>query len=207
VIRIFTGYDKREAQGWQVFCRSLIDQTKEPVSIIPIGGHQRDGTNAFTYSRFLVPAMCDFSGWALWVDGSDMMMRADIGELWALRDEKYAVQVVKHDYRTKHARKYIGTPMESDNADYPRKNWSSVILWNCARNRVLSPDFVSNATGAFLHRFTWLDNDKIGELPPEWNVLVGEQEEAAKLAHFTLGIPGFKAYQDSWYSGEWRAWL
>jgi hypothetical protein len=211
VIRIFTGYDKREALGWQVFCRSLIEQSSQQVSITPIGGQQWDGTNAFTYSRFLVPRMCKYDGWALFVDGADMLCRADIAELWALRDPRYAVQVVKHDYKTKHPRKYLSTPMEANNEDYPRKNWSSVVLFNCGhpRNHFLTGDILTDkpCPPSMLHRFSWLSDDMIGELPPEWNVLIGEQETDAKIAHFTLGIPSFYDYRNSRYADEWRGWL
>lgn len=106
--------------------------------------------------------------------------------------------VVKHAYETQHERKYLGTPMESDNLDYPRKNWSSLILWNCGHraNRILTRDFVAEAGGKFLHRFEWLKDDLIGELPLEWNWLVGEYEDNAdvKIAHHTLGIPAFREY-------------
>src|SRR5690606_36000298 len=94
-------------------------------------GGQRDGTNAFIYSRFLIPYLQNYKGWALFVDGADMIVKGDLAELWALRDKAKAVQVVKHDYRTKHPRKYVGTQMEADNRDYPCKNWSSVMVINC----------------------------------------------------------------------------
>jgi hypothetical protein len=115
------------------------------------------------------------------------------------------VQVVKHDYKTKMPVKYLG----SKNEDYPRKNWSSVILWNCSTfpNRKLTPEFVMNATGADLHRFTWLDDERIGELPPEWNWLDVEYEynPNAKLVHYTLGTPCFHEFatQGS-FANEWH---
>lgn len=208
MIRIFAGYDKREEQGMCAFARSVNAHATEEVAIAPIHGEQRDGSNTFTYSRFMVPSLLGFKGWAIFMDASDMILRADVAELWKLRDESKAVQVVKHDYRTKHHRKYIGTRMECNNEDYPRKNWSSVILWNCAhpQNCLLLPRMVEVATGAFLHRFGWLTDDQIGELPPEWNHLVREYDPApdAKLAHFTLGIPGFKEYAQDEFSDEWR---
>lgn len=204
-MKIFAGYDKREAQGFQVFTRSLIENTQEDISIHPIGGHQGDGTNAFTYSRFNVPVLCNYEGWAIFMDGSDMMMRDDIGKLWDFQDDKYAVMVVKHDYKTKHARKYVGTPMEAKNEDYPRKNWSSLILWNCAhpRNRIVGH------VAPWLHRFEWLSDDLIGEIPNEWNHLVSEYDENpdAKVAHYTIGIPGFHEYRNAEFAPEWRGWL
>lgn len=202
MIRLFTGYDRREVIGWQVFCDSLIAHASEPVSITPLQGEQKDGTNAFTYSRFLVPKLCEYQGWAIFADGCDMLMRSDIAELWDLRDDRYAVQVVKHDYKTRHPRKYIGTEMESDNEDYPRKNWSSLILWNCARNAHLDPE----GPASYLHRFQWLEDAEIGELPIEWNWLADEygSNDDAKLIHWTAGIPGFPHYSSAPHSDEWR---
>jgi lipopolysaccharide biosynthesis glycosyltransferase len=165
-----------------------------------------DGSNAFIYSRFLVPHLMGFQDWALFCDG-DMIAMDDIIKLWNMRDDGYAAQVVKHDYKTRSKRKYIGTSMETINPDYPRKNWSSVILWNCAhpQNRILTPAYVMGATGSALHRFSHLTDDEIGDLPAEWNWLVGEQTHnpEAKLAHYTLGVPGIKAYQDCDHAGEW----
>jgi hypothetical protein len=205
-VPIFCGFDPREAAGFHVFCQSVIERSSVPVSFIPLHGPllnfdgQRDGTNAFIYSRFLVPALMGYSGWAIFADASDMVCLDDIAKLWALREQHYfntAVCVVKHDYKTKHPRKYIGTPMESDNLDYPGKNRSSLILWNCGHfaNRRLTPELVKESPGSFLHRFQWLEEQQIGELPAEWNALALEQDiSAASLVHFTLGSPGFAHY-------------
>lgn len=207
-IQLFTGYDPRESIGWHVFAQSVIDR-KELVSITALQGQQRDGTNAFTYERFLVPYYCGFSGWAIFADGSDMLLRSDLSELWAMRDPFKAVQVVRHDYKTKHPRKYVGTEMEAHNGDYPRKNWSSLILWNCGHfhNRCLTPDFVAEKAGSFLHRFDWLLDDRIGPLPKEWNWLADEYggNEQAKLLHYTAGIPGFETYKAAPMAEEWHA--
>ena len=136
-----------------------------------------------------------------------MLCRGDLAELVALADPYMAVQVVKHDYSTRSPRKYVGTDMEADNLDYPRKNWSSVVLWNCNshRNRYTA-EFIEKAALVDFHRFAWLDDMHIGSLPAEWNHLVSEQPDnpKAKIAHFTLGIPGFTHYQHSEYSAEWR---
>jgi hypothetical protein len=199
---VFAGFDPREAIGFHVFASSLFRHTERPVSLTPLSGKQRDGTNAFTYARFQVPRLCDYEGWAIFVDGSDMLCRDDIAKLWDLRDPKYAVQVVKHAYQTGADRKYRGTVLEAKNEDYPRKNWSSVILWNCgheAHRRIDERD-----GGSFLHRFSWLPDDLIGGLPPSWNVLVGEQDTEAQIAHFTLGLPSFPQYADCRYADEWR---
>lgn len=207
MIPVYVGYDPREAICYHVFCQSIIEQSSIPVAFIPLHGPllsnfdgQQDGSNAFIYSRYLIPYLCGYKGWALFVDG-DMIVLDDIAKLWALRDDKYAALVVKHDYRTQHARKYCGTPLENDNLDYPRKNWSSVVLWNCGHpsNRILSRDFVAEAGGKFLHRFQWLNDDEIGDLPKEWNHLILEYEndKNAKLLHHTLGTPAFEHYATS----------
>jgi hypothetical protein len=136
-----------------------------------------------------------------------MLLRANIKELFDLRNPGYAVQVVKHDYKTKHARKYVGTEMEAENHDYPRKNWSSVILWNCGhiahfKNR----HRMSTTDGKFLHRFGWLEDEQIGELPVEWNWLCDEYGEnpEAKLLHWTAGGPFLPHYADSPMSAHWH---
>lgn len=207
MIRIFAGYDAREAQGFHVFLESLIRTSSQPLAITPIQGDKRDGSNSFTYARFLVPSLCNFEGMAIFVDGSDMLMREDIAKLAALADPDCAVQVIQHDYQTKHSRKYLGTIMEADNADYPRKNWSSVVIWNCghARNRWMSPQALKVENGTYLHRFSWLKDEEIGAIPKQWNALVGEEcVGMASIAHFTLGIPSIPAYHDVDFAEEWR---
>lgn len=214
MIPIAIGYDSRESVAFHVLEQSIINRTSVPVAIIPLASQmlrnfdgQRDGTNSFIYSRFLVPEMMDYQGWAIYMD-SDMLLRDDLAKLWELRDESKAVMVVKHDYHTKHRRKLIGTPMECDNADYPRKNWSSLILWNCghSQNRLINREYVSEAPGSVLHRFQWLSDDLIGELPKEWNHLVGEYglTPEAKNVHFTYGAPCFSHYRKCDYSTEWH---
>lgn len=206
--KVFTGYDSRESIGWHVFAHSVIETTKGPVNIIPLAQKsQGDGSNAFTYSRFLVPELMNFGGFAIFVDAADMLLKADLTELWNLRDKNFAVQVVKHDYQTKFGVKYQGTELETENRSYPRKNWSSVVIWNCghvahfkAREKLRSKD------GAYLHRFGWLEDNQIGDLPIEWGWLADEYGEnpKAKLLHWTAGIPGFTHYSDSPHADEWK---
>jgi hypothetical protein len=133
-----------------------------------------------------------------------MIVRGDIAELWNLRDVYKDVQVVKHDYKTCMPVKYLG----AKNEDYPRKNWSSVILWNCNSfpNRALTPKFVQQSTGSELHRFSWIDDDRIGALPPEWNWLPDEYgpNTDAKLLHYTLGTPCFQEFADTPQSEDWH---
>ena len=213
MIPLFVGYDPREAAAYHVFSESVIRHASQPVAIHPLHGPmlggfdgQRDGTNAFIFSRYLVPKLLNFEGWAIFADG-DMVVTRDIAELWNYRLEykDKAVAVVRHDYKTRFPRKYVGSKLESPNVDYPRKNWSSVILWNCGHpsNRILTADYVSTAAPKDLHRFTWLNDSEIGALPPEWNYLVNEQApSSAALYHYTLGVPGMRAYSDchaSWY--------
>lgn len=213
-IPVCIGYDVRESIAYHVLEQSIINRSSVPVAIIPLASRmlrnfdgQRDGTNAFIYSRFLVPEMMDYQGWAIFMD-ADMMLRADLAELWSMRDESKAVMVVKHDYHTHHRRKLIGTPMECDNADYPRKNWSSMVLWNCGHpmNRILNREFIAESPGSVLHRFQWLPDDLIGDLPKEWNWLVGEYglSPDAKLVHYTYGAPCFRHYSRSDYASEWH---
>lgn len=202
-MKILFGVDEREAPGVHVFIESVL-KTSPGAELQALPAAQRDGSNAFTYARFLVPFLCGHEGWALAVDGADMLVRADLQELFALRDESKAVMVVKHDYKTRHPRKYVGTPMEADNRDYPRKNWSSVILWNCGHPANREIDVAQS--GDYLHGLRWLDDDLIGELPREWNWLVDEygENESAKLLHWTAGIPGFSRYWDAPMARIWH---
>lgn len=211
MIPIFIGYDPREAIAYHVCANSIIRKATVPVGLNPLAlnlmsGYKEkhnDGSNHFIYSRFLVPHLMNYQGWALFIDG-DMILREDINSLWNLRDESKAVMVVKHDYKTRMPVKYLG----AKNEDYPRKNWSSVILWNCSHelNRQITPEFVQNATGAQLHRFTWIPDDLIGELPKEWNWLPDEfgENANAKLLHYTLGTPCFTDFADSPMATEWH---
>lgn len=211
ILPVFTGYDSREAIGWHAFIQSLIETSTDYVLAPPLSGKQGDGTNLFTYQRFMVPELCQWSGMALWLDGADMLLRADIAGLGDLFEPRYAVQVVKHFYKTKHARKYIGTEMEANNEDYERKNWSSLILFNCGHRahfkaREEIREAVGEGNGKFLHRFGWLKDKDIGELPIEWNWLPQElgDNPQAKLVHYTLGIPGFKHYASDPMSNLWH---
>jgi len=211
MINIFIGYDKRETVGYHVCCNSLIRHSTTPLCLTPLalsnlnGYHEihTDGSNQFIYSRFLVPYLMDFRGWALFIDG-DMIVRSDIADLWAMRDDTKAVMCVQHNYQTKAPVKYLG----SVNQNYPRKNWSSVVLWNCSHpsNRQVTPEFVEAATGAHLHRFNWLNDREIGSLPLAWNWLPDEygENQDAKLLHFTLGLPCFIEYADTPMAAEWH---
>jgi lipopolysaccharide biosynthesis glycosyltransferase len=211
MINIFIGYDHREAIAYHVCANSIIRHSSKPVSLTPLAlqnmqdyqEKHTDGSNQFIYSRFLVPHLMEYKGWAIFMDG-DMLLRDDIEKLWALRDNSKAVMVVKHDYKTKMTEKYLG----AKNEDYPRKNWSSVILWNCehAANKVVTPEFIETATGAQLHRFTWLADELVGELPNVWNWLPDEfgANQDAKLLHYTLGTPSFHDFATTPMGDEWH---
>ena len=209
-VKIYIGFDQRESVAYHTFVQSLIDHASIPLVITPLAvktlkGYEEkheDKSNDFVYSRFLTPFLNDFKGWAIFADG-DMICQKDIKELLDLRDESKALQLVKHDYKTKANQKYLG----NINQDYPRKNWSSVILWNCAhpKHKILTPDFIANESGKYLHRFSWLDDNEIGELPKEWNWLATEYpiNEQANIIHYTLGTPCFKDYRNTEMSGIW----
>jgi lipopolysaccharide biosynthesis glycosyltransferase len=211
-IKIVIGFDQRESVAYHTFCQSIIEKASSPISFMPLAINNlsdykethADKSNDFVYSRFLTPYLNEFNGWAIFADG-DMICQADIKELWDLRDDTKALLVVKHDYQTKAHLKYL----DNINENYPRKNWSSVILWNCGhpKHKVLTPEFIANQTGKYLHRFSWLNDDEIGELPKDWNWLAIEYPEnkEAKLIHYTLGTPCFEDYKNTemaelWYS-------
>jgi lipopolysaccharide biosynthesis glycosyltransferase len=212
MLKIFVGFDgKVEPVAYHTFCQSVIEKASIPVSFTPLALNtlsdyketHTDGSNAFIYSRFLVPYLCDFKGMALFVDG-DMICRTDIAEILWEHDQDEAVKVVKHYYQTKHPIKYLG----AKNEDYPKKNWSSVMLWNCSHhlNKQLTPKFVMEKQGKYLHRFEWLKHeDQVGKLDAAWNWLETEYEynPDAKLIHHTLGTPCFKDYQSTDYAQEW----
>lgn len=210
-IPVFIGFDAREAIAYHVCCQSIIERSSMPVEFHPLHLNlfkeytetHKDGSNAFIYSRFLVPWLMGYKGFAIFLDG-DMIVRDDIAELWAHRDLNKAVKVVKHDYRTKYPVKYLG----NKNEDYECKNWSSVILWNCNHfhNRDLVPSKVAESSGAYLHRFQWLSSEMVGDLPLEWNNLVREYPDnpESKLDHHTIGIPCFPDYDDgSYHANLW----
>ncbi len=211
--RVFIGYDSKEVAAYHVLAHSIIEHSSVPVAITPLAlsnlgavfTRERNSLQSteFSFSRFLVPYLSGFQGWSVFMD-CDMLMRSDIGKLWELRDDRSAVMCVKHDYTPKEDTKFLGQVQTK----YEKKNWSSVMLFNNARCRALTPDFVNTATGLQLHQFKWLEGDhQIGELPRTWNHLVGvyDYDPEASLVHFTEGGPYFDEYQGVDYSAEWFA--
>ena len=211
LVRVVVGFDQREAVAYHAFSQSLIENSSAPLQLTPLSENNlpffndvhSDASNKFVYSRFLTPFLMDYGGWAIFADG-DMVCRANISDLWSLRDPNKAVMVAKHHYKTKFSDKYLG----NKNEDYPRKNWSSVVLWNCGhpKNKILTPKKIASSQGSFLHRFQWLDDSEIGSLPKEWNWLASEYEDnsAAKIIHYTVGTPCFPDFSNAPMSNYWH---
>ena len=211
-IRIFIGYDPREAVAYSVLAYSINARASVPVSITPLmlsqlGGLYRRERNPlqstdFSFSRFLTPHLCGYQGWALFMD-CDMLMLDDVARLWALRDERCAVQVVKHHHVPREEVKFLNAAQTR----YEKKNWSSVILFNNNRCTALTAEYVNTATGLELHQFKWLGDDAlIGEIPHRWNHLVDYDPPDPDVSnvHFTLGGPYFSEFRDCEYADAWR---
>lgn len=212
MIQVFIGYDPREAVAFSVLAYSIHVRASQSVSVTPLILSQLKGiytrerhplqSTDFSFTRFLVPHLSGYAGWSLFMD-CDMLMLDDIAKLWALRNDRYAIQVVKHNHVPKEDIKFLGATQTK----YEKKNWSSVILFNNAKCRALTPDYVNTATGLELHQFKWLGNDDlIGEIPHRWNHLVGYDapRKDASLVHYTIGGPYFEEYRNCEYAEEWR---
>ena len=213
MIRVFIGYDPREAVAFSVLSCSIQARASEPVSVSPLMLSQLKGiltrerhplqSTDFSFSRFLTPYLSGYTGWSVFMD-CDMLVLDDIASLHALRDDRYAVMVVKHDHVPKETKKFLGEPQSK----YEKKNWSSVMLFNNAKCRALTPEYVNKASGLELHQFKWLAGDEvIGALPDRWNHLVGYNppRKDAALVHYTLGGPYFDDFRNCEYSKEWFA--
>jgi len=211
LINIFIGYDNKERVAYNVLSHSIIQNSTKPVAITPIALNNlkddfvRERNNLssteFSFSRFIIPHLMNYQGWALFMD-CDMLMFEDVSELWRMRDDSKAIQVCKHDYVPKTDTKFLGQVQTK----YPKKNWSSFMLMNCKKCTTLTPDYVNKASGLELHQFKWLESEElIGELPLEWNWLVGEYEykEDVKNVHYTEGGPWFEDYRECDYSKDW----
>ncbi len=210
-IRVFIGYDSHMPIVFNVLSHSIHTRSSQPVSITPVmlsqlhDAFNRDRNSLqsteFSFSRFLTPYLCDYSGWSIFMD-NDMLVLDDIAKLWALRDERYAIQVVKHEHNPKETTKFL----DQAQTQYQKKNWSSVMLINNARCKALTPEFVNTASGLKLHQFKWLDNDDlIGGLPHRWNHLVGYDsvDSDVSLVHYTLGGPFYHEFANTEYAKEW----
>lgn len=212
MIKVFIGFDARETVAFNVLSYSILARASQPVGLTAIMLSQLQGiysrerhalqSTDFSFSRFLTPYLSEYQGWSIFMD-CDMLVLDDIAKLWALRDERYAVQVVKHVHVPKEEKKFLNQPQSK----YEKKNWSSVMLFNNARCKTLTPEFVNTATGLELHQFKWLtSDDEIGEIPRTWNHLVGYDAPSknVSLVHYTLGGPYFAEYKECEYAQEWQ---
>jgi len=213
VIRIFIGYDPSEIVAWHVLTQSILRHSTSPVSFIPVAKRlikhiytkpkKANEATEFSMTRFLTPHLSDYNGWSIFLD-CDMLVTTDITELWDLRDDKYSVMCTKHNYTPSTCTKLLNQKQSK----YEKKNWSSVMLFNNAKCRGLTPQVVSSSSGMFLHQFQWVkDESEIGSIPLSWNFLVSEQEpteELPKLIHYTLGGPYFSKYANVDYANEWN---
>lgn len=226
IIRVYIGHDSREDIAYQIARQSILDTAKYPnnIEIYPIkqqdmrdrGLYWRDvdtlASTEFTFTRFLVPELCEFKGWALFID-CDFLFKRDIRNLWREievikeQNKNYAVMCAQHNYTPKTTTKMDG----KEQTVYPRKNWSSCILFNCEHpsNRKLNRNLINDPKidGKYLHRFSWLQDQEIGRLSHEWNWLVGyykEPEDGVPAAlHYTDGGPWFKSYRLCEYAADW----
>ena len=218
-MKVFVGWDSREDIAYQV-CKHSIVRRQPAADVQPLKQHalrehnlywrEKDlmASTEFTFTRFLVPELTGFDGWAVFMD-CDMILTTDIKELFDQADDRYAVMCVQHDYTPREGVKMDGQRQTV----YPRKNWSSVMLINCGHpsNRVLTRELVNNPDigGAYLHRFSWLKDEEIGALDHTWNYLVGVYDdiETPKLIHHTEGGPWFENYRDCEFHELWKAEL
>ena len=220
-LRVFIGFDPKETTAYHVLSHSIIRSASQPIQISALALRSLDKfmwrdrdpkqSTDFAFSRFLVPSMCNFQGYALFMD-CDMLLRpgVDIAQIFNYASWTKAVSVCKHDYTPATETKMAGMGESGaavSQSAYPMKNWSSVMLFNNSRCRKLTPGFVNSASGLDLHQFRWLeDESEIGDIPLEWNWLVGEYDysPAALNAHFTLGGPWLgREYTNVDYAQEW----
>lgn len=216
--RIFIGWDSREPIAYDVARDTVLKNSSIALDVRPIkldelvarGVYTRDidplASTEFTYSRFFTPWLAGFEGWALFCD-CDFLFFGDAADLMQYRNDEHAVACVQHDYQPKDDVKMDGKVQTT----YPRKNWSSFMLFNCAHpsTRQLTPERINRESGAYLHRMQWADDSQIGSIPVSWNWLEGWNDKPAEgrpnAVHFTRGGPWFKNYQDVDYGDAWRA--
>lgn len=209
-LRLFCGFDQREAVGFHAFAASVIRHAKRPIALIPL--HDQGlptGSNAFTHSRFLVPWLCGFDGFAVFADASDMIALADLNDLDEFFRPELALSVVKRaDYRTRHPIKYRFTEMQCPNRDYPRKNWASLMVVNCAHAAwsAFTPAYVAAANPMELLQLKAFSDHEVGELPASWNCIADEGDDlsSAKILHWTAGIPGLPHYAHAPGADRWN---
>lgn len=217
--RVYIGWDSREPEAAEVCAHSILKHSSIPVDIVFLKQQElRDqgvytravdtkASTEFSLTRFLVPHLNNYQGWAVFVD-CDFLFVDDIAKLFDLANTDCAVQVVQHDYRPNHKVKMDGKQQHQ----YPRKNWSSMILWNCAHqvNAKVTSEYVNRATPSQLHQFGWIPQVKtewLGSLPVAWNWLVNwyhePQDGRPSAIHYTEGGPWFPEYMGCEYGGLW----
>lgn len=214
MLNLYIGYDKAETVAYHVLCHSILRRATAPISITPlVRDHFRafytrergplDSTD-FSTTRFLVPYLSGYQGWSVFMD-CDQLLQTDITRIWDDMKPPLnpAVWVCQHDYTPKEGNKMQGQVQTT----YPRKNWSSFMVFDNSQCRALTPDYVGTASGLDLHRFNWLKDPEVevGALPLDWNWLVGEYpaNQFAKNFHYTLGGPWFPAYRETDHAKEW----
>ena len=214
-IKVFIGWDSREDIAFQVAKHSIQKhnpeaqvyplklQTLQELGIYTRGVDAKASTE-FTFSRFFVPMLTGYKGWALFID-CDFLCMTDIGELFKQANDNYAVMVAKHDYAPKNTTKMDGKAQTV----YPRKNWSSCMLWNCEHpsNKLLDLNSLNTNDGLWHHRFVWLADHEIGQISHEWNWLTdwytAPEDGAPKMLHYTEGGPWFEHLQEVPYAQQW----
>jgi hypothetical protein len=210
---IFIGYDPHEIVAYNVLSHSINRRASRPVSITPLMLSQLGDlmwrernplqSTEFSFSRFLTPYLSGYEGWAMFMD-CDMLMLDDVANLFDLCDDRYAVMCVKHHHVPEEEIKFLGAVQTK----FEKKNWSSVLMFNCAKCTMLTPDYVNTASGLELHQFKWLESEElIGEIPHRWNHLV-DYDTAVPVSelsniHFTIGGPYFTEYADCGYADLW----
>jgi len=213
-LRVYVGSDRREPLTYAVMCHSILRRASVPVSITPLTRQSVDRlytrergpteSTEFSLTRFLVPFLSDYCGYSLFAD-PDMICRVDIIDvmLHVMAQPGKAVYCCQHDYTPLSTVKFLQQPQTS----YPRKNWTSFLIFDNAKCTALSPEYVNRATGLELHRFAWIDDNQIGSLPLSWNWLVGEyaHNDHAKVLHYTLGAPCFSNYAECDHAADWWA--
>ena len=215
-LNIYVGYDSKEDIAYRVCKYSILKRSRSNIKITSLklyelvakNLYKRDidplASTEFTYSRFLVPALNNYNGWAIFCD-CDFIFFEDISNILIDIDQSKAVYCVQHDYTPKEKHKMDGQKQTI----YPRKNWSSFILFNCSHpsNKKLSVDLVNSETGSFLHQFKWLEDNEIGSLDERWNWLEGwtsnHNDKKPYAVHYTRGGPWFDEWQDVEFASEW----
>jgi len=210
--KVFIGWDSREDIAYEV-AKYSIHKYNPNIEVIPLKQYQlreagvywreedKKGSTEFTITRFLVPWLSQFNGWSLFMD-CDVLAYEDVGNILKDADLGRAVNCVKHDYSPTSVMKMDGKMQHN----YPRKNWSSVMLFNNTLCRKLIPEIVNTETPMYLHRMMWADED-IGGLPIKWNLLNGYYDKNAAIRHYTDGGPWFEEYRDCEFASDWTDML